>query len=178
MIRTPIYQIEDLIILLPGVLGTVKPVFFFVFFRTTFWVELAAGCVVRVNPTFVCVCECRNVRWMPLICVTTTSGAYNNAGLVSVGGVITTSVAPPPYSSTHKVAGMICWKPTHACLCVCASKWTTLWHAAYLRLSSLMPFYQVKNPLTSGVHWVTRKIHNVVHFSATQCRAVYWTPLF
>nr|XP_040038905.1 proline and serine-rich protein 1 isoform X1 [Gasterosteus aculeatus aculeatus] len=36
---------------------------------------------------------------------TIAPSAYNNAGLVSVGGVITTSVAPPPYSSTHKVAG-------------------------------------------------------------------------
>ncbi|XP_034406428.1 proline and serine-rich protein 1 isoform X1 [Cyclopterus lumpus] len=36
---------------------------------------------------------------------TIAPSAYNNAGLVSVGGVITTSVAPPPYNSTHKVAG-------------------------------------------------------------------------
>lgn len=35
------------------------------------------------------------------------SGAYNNAGLVSVGGVITANVPPPPYNSAHKVAGMI-----------------------------------------------------------------------
>lgn len=35
------------------------------------------------------------------------SGAYNNAGLVSVGGVITASGPPPSYNSTHKVAGMI-----------------------------------------------------------------------
>lgn len=34
------------------------------------------------------------------------SGAYNNAGLVSVGGVITANVPPPPYNSAHKVAGM------------------------------------------------------------------------
>uniref|UniRef100_A0A3Q3J2A9 DUF4476 domain-containing protein n=1 Tax=Monopterus albus TaxID=43700 RepID=A0A3Q3J2A9_MONAL len=36
---------------------------------------------------------------------TIAPSVYNNAGLVSVGGVITTSVAPPPYNSTHKVAG-------------------------------------------------------------------------
>lgn len=35
------------------------------------------------------------------------SGAYNNAGLVSKGGVITSNVPPPPYNATHKVAGMI-----------------------------------------------------------------------
>lgn len=35
------------------------------------------------------------------------SGAYNNAGLVSVGGVITACGPPPSYNSTHKVAGMI-----------------------------------------------------------------------
>ncbi|XP_063752224.1 proline and serine-rich protein 1 isoform X3 [Eleginops maclovinus] len=36
---------------------------------------------------------------------TIAPSAYNNAGLVSMGGVITSSVAPPPYNSTHKVAG-------------------------------------------------------------------------
>ncbi|KAM6984192.1 uncharacterized protein proser1 isoform 3-T3 [Tautogolabrus adspersus] len=36
---------------------------------------------------------------------TIAPSAYNNAGLVSVGGVITAHVAPPPYSSAHKVAG-------------------------------------------------------------------------
>uniref|UniRef100_UPI0037E79334 proline and serine-rich protein 1 isoform X2 n=1 Tax=Semicossyphus pulcher TaxID=241346 RepID=UPI0037E79334 len=36
---------------------------------------------------------------------TIAPSAYNNAGLVSVGGVITAHVPPPPYSSTHKVAG-------------------------------------------------------------------------
>ncbi|XP_069002457.1 proline and serine-rich protein 1 isoform X1 [Embiotoca jacksoni] len=36
---------------------------------------------------------------------TIAPSVYNNAGLVSVGGVITTSVPPPPYNSTHKVAG-------------------------------------------------------------------------
>ncbi|KAF0038390.1 hypothetical protein F2P81_008874 [Scophthalmus maximus] len=36
---------------------------------------------------------------------TIAPSAYNNAGLVSMGGVITTNVAPPPYNSTHKVAG-------------------------------------------------------------------------
>ncbi|XP_061904658.1 proline and serine-rich protein 1 isoform X3 [Entelurus aequoreus] len=36
---------------------------------------------------------------------TIAPSAYNNAGLVSVGGVITANVAPPPYRSTHKVAG-------------------------------------------------------------------------
>ncbi|KAM9348254.1 proline and serine-rich protein 1 [Symphorus nematophorus] len=36
---------------------------------------------------------------------TIAPSAYNNAGLVSVGGVITASVPPPPYNSTHKVAG-------------------------------------------------------------------------
>ncbi|MEQ2163051.1 hypothetical protein GOODEAATRI_026218, partial [Goodea atripinnis] len=30
---------------------------------------------------------------------------YNNAGLVSVGGVITANVPPPPYHSSHKIAG-------------------------------------------------------------------------
>ena len=46
------------------------------------------------------------------------AGAYNNAGLVSMGGVITASVPPPPYNSTHKVAGMS-RESTHACVCVC-----------------------------------------------------------
>ncbi|KAM4544577.1 proline and serine-rich protein 1 isoform 1-T1 [Odontesthes bonariensis] len=36
---------------------------------------------------------------------TIAPSAYNNAGLVSMGGVITACVAPPPYSATHKVAG-------------------------------------------------------------------------
>ncbi|KAM3869542.1 proline and serine-rich protein 1 [Diretmus argenteus] len=36
---------------------------------------------------------------------TIAPSAYNNAGLVSMGGVITASVPPPPYSATHKVAG-------------------------------------------------------------------------
>ncbi|XP_035522148.1 proline and serine-rich protein 1 [Morone saxatilis] len=36
---------------------------------------------------------------------TIAPSAYNNAGLVSMGGVITANVPPPPYSSTHKVAG-------------------------------------------------------------------------
>uniref|UniRef100_A0A667X6R6 Proline and serine rich 1 n=1 Tax=Myripristis murdjan TaxID=586833 RepID=A0A667X6R6_9TELE len=36
---------------------------------------------------------------------TIAPSAYNNAGLVSVGGVITASVPPPPYCATHKVAG-------------------------------------------------------------------------
>ncbi|XP_062289724.1 proline and serine-rich protein 1 isoform X1 [Scomber scombrus] len=36
---------------------------------------------------------------------TIAPSAYNNAGLVSVGGVITASVPPPPYNSAHKVAG-------------------------------------------------------------------------
>ncbi|XP_063342773.1 proline and serine-rich protein 1 isoform X4 [Pelmatolapia mariae] len=36
---------------------------------------------------------------------TIAPSAYNNAGLVSMGGVITTNVPPPPYNSTHKVAG-------------------------------------------------------------------------
>ncbi|KAM9728979.1 proline and serine-rich protein 1 isoform 1-T1 [Menidia menidia] len=36
---------------------------------------------------------------------TIAPSAYNNAGLVSVGGVITANVPPPPYSATHKVAG-------------------------------------------------------------------------
>ncbi|CAI5643520.1 proline and serine-rich protein 1 isoform X1 [Oreochromis niloticus] len=36
---------------------------------------------------------------------TIAPSAYNNAGLVSVGGVITANVPPPPYNSTHKVAG-------------------------------------------------------------------------
>ncbi|XP_060910916.1 proline and serine-rich protein 1 isoform X3 [Labrus mixtus] len=36
---------------------------------------------------------------------TIAPSAYNNAGLVSMGGVITAHVAPPPYSSAHKVAG-------------------------------------------------------------------------
>lgn len=46
------------------------------------------------------------------------AGAYNNAGLVSMGGVITASVPPPPYNSTHKVAGMS-RECTHARVCVC-----------------------------------------------------------
>lgn len=62
------------------------------------------GCVVdTVN-----LCDCH-------------SGAYNNAGLVSVGGVITANVPPPPYNSAHKVAGMIRWKEcmrARACVCV------------------------------------------------------------
>uniref|UniRef100_A0A3P8VMD7 Proline and serine rich 1 n=1 Tax=Cynoglossus semilaevis TaxID=244447 RepID=A0A3P8VMD7_CYNSE len=36
---------------------------------------------------------------------TIAPSAYNNAGLVSVGGVITANVPPPPYNSAHKVAG-------------------------------------------------------------------------
>ncbi|XP_069396083.1 proline and serine-rich protein 1 isoform X3 [Paralichthys olivaceus] len=36
---------------------------------------------------------------------TIAPSVYNNAGLVSVGGVITANVAPPPYNFTHKVAG-------------------------------------------------------------------------
>ncbi|XP_029957652.1 proline and serine-rich protein 1 isoform X1 [Salarias fasciatus] len=36
---------------------------------------------------------------------TIAPSAYNNAGLVSVGGVITANVPPPPYNSNHKVAG-------------------------------------------------------------------------
>ncbi|KAJ4929840.1 hypothetical protein JOQ06_018861 [Pogonophryne albipinna] len=36
---------------------------------------------------------------------TIAPSAYNNAGLLSMGGVITSSVAPPSYNSTHKVAG-------------------------------------------------------------------------
>lgn len=36
---------------------------------------------------------------------TIAPSAYNNAGLVSVGGVITANVAPPPYHSSHRVAG-------------------------------------------------------------------------
>ncbi|XP_004550090.1 proline and serine-rich protein 1 isoform X3 [Maylandia zebra] len=36
---------------------------------------------------------------------TIAPSAYNNAGLVSMGGVITANVPPPPYNSTHKVAG-------------------------------------------------------------------------
>lgn len=39
------------------------------------------------------------------------SGAYNNAGLVSMGGVITANVPPPPYTSAHKVAGMVHLEP-------------------------------------------------------------------
>uniref|UniRef100_H2TVK8 Proline and serine rich 1 n=1 Tax=Takifugu rubripes TaxID=31033 RepID=H2TVK8_TAKRU len=38
---------------------------------------------------------------------TIAPSAYNNAGLVSVGGVITACGPPPSYNSTHKVAGMI-----------------------------------------------------------------------
>ncbi|XP_033995905.1 proline and serine-rich protein 1 isoform X1 [Trematomus bernacchii] len=36
---------------------------------------------------------------------TIAPSAYNNAGLLSMGGVITSSVAPPSYNSSHKVAG-------------------------------------------------------------------------
>uniref|UniRef100_A0A3P9I7E9 Proline and serine rich 1 n=1 Tax=Oryzias latipes TaxID=8090 RepID=A0A3P9I7E9_ORYLA len=36
---------------------------------------------------------------------TIAPSAYNNAGLVSMGGVITANVPPPPYTSAHKVAG-------------------------------------------------------------------------
>ncbi|XP_037125618.1 proline and serine-rich protein 1 isoform X1 [Syngnathus acus] len=36
---------------------------------------------------------------------TIAPSAYNNAGLVSMGGVITANVPPPPYNSAHKVAG-------------------------------------------------------------------------
>ncbi|KAK5611692.1 hypothetical protein CRENBAI_012295 [Crenichthys baileyi] len=35
---------------------------------------------------------------------TIAPSVYNNAGLVSVGGVITANVPPPPYHSSHKVA--------------------------------------------------------------------------
>lgn len=44
------------------------------------------------------------------------SGAYNNAGLVSVGGVITANVPPPPYSATLNPAGRRCW---WVLVCVC-----------------------------------------------------------
>ncbi|KAG9352025.1 hypothetical protein JZ751_023276 [Albula glossodonta] len=37
---------------------------------------------------------------------TIAPSAYNNAGLVSVGGVITASVPPPPYSATQSSAGV------------------------------------------------------------------------
>lgn len=50
-----------------------------------------------------CFYKCREVVNIYNYC----SGAYNNAGLVSVGGVITASGPPPSYNSTHKVAGMI-----------------------------------------------------------------------
>ncbi|CAL9685475.1 unnamed protein product [Knipowitschia caucasica] len=36
---------------------------------------------------------------------TIAPSAYNNAGLVSRGGVITANVPPPPYNSSHKMAG-------------------------------------------------------------------------
>ncbi|CAL8304820.1 unnamed protein product [Gadus morhua 'NCC'] len=36
---------------------------------------------------------------------TIAPSAYNNAGLGSVGGVLTASMPPPPYSASHKVAG-------------------------------------------------------------------------
>ncbi|KAM3601923.1 uncharacterized protein V6R79_021328 [Siganus canaliculatus] len=36
---------------------------------------------------------------------TIAPSAYNNAGLVSMGGVITANVPPPPYNSAHRVAG-------------------------------------------------------------------------
>ncbi|XP_077447853.1 uncharacterized protein proser1 isoform X3 [Stigmatopora argus] len=36
---------------------------------------------------------------------TIAPSAYNNAGLVSMGGVIMTSVPPPPYNAAYKVAG-------------------------------------------------------------------------
>lgn len=36
---------------------------------------------------------------------TIAPSAYNNAGLVSMGGVITANILPPPYNSSHKVAG-------------------------------------------------------------------------
>ncbi|XP_061659592.1 proline and serine-rich protein 1 isoform X2 [Syngnathoides biaculeatus] len=36
---------------------------------------------------------------------TIAPSAYNNAGLVSMGGVITANVPPPPYNSAHKLAG-------------------------------------------------------------------------
>ncbi|XP_077402295.1 uncharacterized protein proser1 isoform X4 [Vanacampus margaritifer] len=36
---------------------------------------------------------------------TIAPSAYNSAGLVSMGGVITANMPPPPYNSAHKVAG-------------------------------------------------------------------------
>ncbi|XP_016095578.1 proline and serine-rich protein 1 [Sinocyclocheilus grahami] len=39
---------------------------------------------------------------------TIAPSAYNNAGLVSVGGVITASVPPPPYRATPNLAGTTC----------------------------------------------------------------------
>lgn len=62
--------------------------------------------------SYVCACMYECVADNVNIC-NCYSGAYNNAGLVSVGGVITASVPPPPYNSTHKVAGMI-----QECVCV------------------------------------------------------------
>ncbi|KAM8834625.1 proline and serine-rich protein 1 isoform 1-T1 [Synchiropus picturatus] len=36
---------------------------------------------------------------------TIAPSAYNNAGLVSLGGVVTASAPPPPYTSAHRLAG-------------------------------------------------------------------------
>lgn len=62
------------------------------------------------------VCARANARWTLLTFAHCHSGAYNNAGLVSVGGVITANVPPPPYNSAHKVAGMS--RATSDCVCV------------------------------------------------------------
>lgn len=61
-------------------------------------------------------CALANARWTLLMFAHCHLGAYNNAGLVSVGGVITANVPPPPYNSTHKVAGMIHAKRETACV--------------------------------------------------------------
>ena len=64
------------------------------------------------------VCVCKNEFVVDTVNICNCySGAYNNAGLVSVGGVITASGPPPPYNSTHKVAGTILER---AYVCKCA----------------------------------------------------------
>lgn len=88
------------------VLGTIRPVFSLP--SGIGWGIVSSGLILTFVWVYVWTCGVN-------IC-NCYSGAYNNAGLVSVGGVITANVPPPPYTSTHKVAGMI-----RACVCVCDS---------------------------------------------------------
>lgn len=86
-----------------------------------------------------CVCVRALARWTLLMFAHCHSGAYNNAGLVSVRGVITANVPPPPYNSAHKVAGMIGATAETACVCLgqqMATRRLSARHAASWRFAS------------------------------------------